>query len=113
MINKINTLIDSLQWAVPFSLLGAIFGNEIRKDVLTPRQRLVVGAFSFVIGPLCGAAANREFGMGEFTSYVIAAIAPTFIFDVIGLVAAVLQSAERDPSGWLKTIASIFPWGRK
>lgn len=112
-MNKLNTLIDSLQWAVPFSLLGAIFGDTIRKDVLTPRQRLVVGVFSFVVGPLCGAAANREFGMGEFTSYVIAAIAPTFIYDVIGLVAAVLQSAEEDPRGWLKAIASIFPWGRK
>lgn len=112
-MNKLNTLIESLQWAVPFSLLGAIFGNEIRKDVLTPRQRLVVGAFSFVIGPLCGAAANREFGMGEFTSYVIAAIAPTFVYDVIGLIVAVLRAAERDPKGWLGAVTSIFPWGRK
>lgn len=112
-MNKLNTLIDSLQWAVPFSLLGAVFGDTIRKDVLTPRQRLVVGLFSFVMGPLCGAAAFREFGTGEFTSYVIAAIAPTFIYDVIGLVAAVIQSAEKDPSGWLKTIASIFTRGRQ
>lgn len=112
-MNKLNTLIDSLQWAVPFSLLGAVFGDAIRKEVLTPRQRLVVGLFSFVMGPLCGAAANREFGAGEFTSYVIAAVAPTFVFDVIGLVAAVIHSAEKDPRGWVGAIASLFPWGRK
>jgi hypothetical protein len=39
-MNKFNTIIDSLQWAAPFSLLGAVFGDTIRKEVLTPRQRL-------------------------------------------------------------------------
>lgn len=112
-MNKLNTLIESLQWAAPFSLLGTVFGDTIRKETLTPRQRVVVGMFSFVMGPLCGAAATREFGAGEYSGYVIAAVAPTFVYDVIGLVAAVIHSAEKDPRGWVGAIASIFPWGRK
>jgi hypothetical protein len=113
MINKINSLIDSLAWAVPFSIVGAVFGDAIRKDALSPRQRVSVGVFSFVLGPLCGAAANREFGIGEFTSYVIASIAPTVVYDFVGLVAALLRAAKDDPRGLAEIVRDLFPWGRK
>lgn len=39
-LGKLQALVDSLAWAVPFSLIGAIFGDAIRKDALTPRQRM-------------------------------------------------------------------------
>lgn len=112
-MNKLNALIDSLAWAVPFSIIGAIFGDAIRKDALTPRQRVSVGLFSFVMGPLCGAAANREFGLGEFTSYAVAAIAPTVIYDAVGLLAAILRAAKDDPRGAIGALKDLFPWGRK
>jgi len=38
MVNKLNALLDSLAWAVPFSVVGAVFGDAIHKDALTPRQ---------------------------------------------------------------------------
>ena len=111
--SKLQALVDSLAWAVPFSVIGALFGDAIRKDVLTPRQRFAVGLFSFVMGPLMGAAANREFGLGEFTSYVVAAFAPTVIYDVVGLAAAVLRSAKDDPRGWIGALKDIFPWSKR
>ena len=112
-MNKLNALMDSLAWAVPFSILGAVFGDAIRKDALTPRQRIAVGLFSFVMGPLSGAAANREFGLGEFTSYAIAAVAPTVVYDLVGLVASVLKSAKDDPRGWLAAVKDMIPWVKR
>ena len=112
-MNKLQALLDSLAWAVPFSVVGAVFGDAIRKDALTPRQRIAVGLFSFVMGPLSGAAANREFGLGEFTSYAIAAVAPTVVYDLIGLFASVLRSAKEDPRGWFASIKDMIPWGKR
>jgi hypothetical protein len=113
MINKINSLLDSLAWAVPFSVVGAVFGDAIRKDALSPRQRVAVGMLCFVVGPLSGAAANREFGLGEFTSYVIASFAPTVAYDFIGMVVALLRAAKDDPRGAFGALRDLFPWGRK
>lgn len=39
-VSKFQALVDSLAWAVPFSIIGAVFGDAIRKDALTPRQAL-------------------------------------------------------------------------
>ena len=47
---------------VPFSLLGAIFGDSIRKDALTRPQRISAGLFSLVVGPVAGLVVMREFG---------------------------------------------------
>ena len=112
-MNKLQALLDSLAWAVPFSVVGAVFGDAIRKDALTPRQRIAVGLLSFVMGPLMGAAANREFGMGEFTSYAIAAVAPTVVYDLVGLFASVLRSAKEDPRGWLAAVKDMIPWVKR
>ena len=112
-MNKLNALVDSLAWAVPFSLIGAVFGDSIRKDALTPRQRVTVGLFSFVIGPLSGAAAYREFGLGEFTSYVIASFAPTVVYDLVGLLAAIIRAAKDDPRGMIGALKDFFPWGKR
>ena len=112
-MNKLNALLDSLAWAVPFSIIGAVFGDAIRKDALTPRQRVAVGLFCFVIGPLSGAAANREFGLGEFTSYVIASFAPTVVYDLVGLVAAIIRAAKDDPRGAIGALKDLFPWGKR
>lgn len=112
-MNKLNAILDSLAWAVPFSLVGAVFGDAIRKDALTPRQRIAVGMFSFMMGPLFGAMANREFHIGEFTSYVIAAIAPTFVYDAVGLVASVIRAAKDDPRDTIAFLRDLLPWGKK
>ena len=112
-MTKLQALWDSLAWAAPFSFVGAFFGDAIRKDALSPRQRVAVGLLSFVMGPLMGAAANREFGLGEFTSYVIAAIAPTFVYDCIGLIATILRIAKEDPRGVAEFIKDFLPWGKK
>lgn len=37
---------DALLVFVPFSLVGAIFGDAIRRDVLTRRQRGIAGLFT-------------------------------------------------------------------
>lgn len=112
-MTKLQALLDSLAWAVPFSIVGAVFGDAIRKDALTPRQRFAAGLFSFVMGPLCGAAANREFGVGEFTAYVIAALAPTVIYDLVGLLAAIIRTAKDDPRDTIAFIKDMLPWGKK
>lgn len=112
-MNKLNAIIDSLAWALPFSLVGAVFGDAIRKDALTPRQRVAVGLFSFMMGPLFGAIANREFGLGEFTSYAIAAVAPTFVYDVVGLFASVIRIAKDDPRGVAEYVKDFLPWVKK
>lgn len=112
-MNKFNAIIDSLAWAVPFSLIGAVFGDAIRKDALTPRQRVAVGLFSFMMGPLFGAIANREFGLGEFTSYAISAVAPTFVYDVVGLFASVIRIAKDDPRGVAEYVKDFLPWVKK
>lgn len=112
-MNKLNALLDSLTWAVPFSIVGAVFGDAIRKDALTPRQRIAVGLFSFVMGPLSGAAANREFGVGEFTAYAIAAIAPTLVYDLVGLAASLIRAAKDDPRDTIAFIKDMLPWGKK
>lgn len=59
------------------------------------------------------AKSNREFGAGEFTSYVIAAFAPSVIYDAVGLVAAVLRAGRDDPRGVLAVLKDLWPWGRK
>lgn len=112
-MNKLNTILDSLAWAVPFSLVGAVFGDAIRKDALTPRQRVAVGLFSFMMGPLFGAIGNREFGLGEFTAYAIAAVAPTFVYDVVGLIASILRAAKDDPKDTAEFLKGLLPWGKK
>ena len=115
-MNKLQATLDalfSLILTVPLSFVGAIFGDAIRKDVLTARQRFAIILFSFVMGPICGAAANREFGVGEFTSYAIAAIAPTVIYDLIGLLAALISAAKNDPRDTAEFLKGLLPWGRK
>lgn len=112
-MNKLNALIENLSWAVPFSLVGALFGDAIRKDALTARQRLAVGLFSLMMGPLCGAAANREFGLGDFTSYVIAAVTPTVTYDLVGLLASIIDAAKNDPRGAIGIVKDLLPWGKK
>lgn len=115
-MNKLQATLDtflSLILTIPLSLVGAIFGDAVRKDVLTRRQRLAIMLMSFVMGPICGAIANRELGVGEFTSYAIAAVAPTVTYDIVGLVAAIIRAAKDDPKDAIEFIKSLLPWGRK
>ena len=113
MTDKLGALWDALAWLVPFSLVGAVFGDAIRKDALTPRQRVAAGLFSLMMGPVCGAAAMREFGWSDFSALAVASVAPTVAYDAIGLVASLLRAAKDDPRGWFAIIKDALPWGRK
>ena len=116
VVNKLQATLDafiSLALTIPLSFIGTFFGDAIRKEVLTARQRFAVMLLSFVMGPICGAIANRELGFGEFTSYAIAAIAPTITYDLIGFVAAIIQAAKNDPKDTIEFLKVLWPWGRK
>jgi hypothetical protein len=113
MSSKLQVLWDALFWLIPFSLVGAVFGDAIRRDALTPRQRVAAGLFSLMVGPLAGAAAMREWGWSDMSALVVAAVAPTVAYDAIGLVASILRAAKDDPRGWLAVIKDALPWGRK
>jgi uncharacterized membrane protein YoaK (UPF0700 family) len=115
-VSKLQATLDafiSLALTIPLSFIGTFFGDAIRKEVLSPRQRFAVMMLSFVMGPICGAIANRELGIGEFTSYAIAAIAPTITYDVIGFVAALIRIAKDDPRGVAEYVKDFLPWVKK
>ncbi len=94
---------------VPFSLLGAIFGDSIRKDALTRPQRISPGLFSLVVGPVAGLVVMREFGWLDVTALGVAAIAPTLAYDTIGAAAAALRWLRENPG----KLAELWPWGKK
>jgi hypothetical protein len=118
MSNRLTILWDALWWLVPFSLVGALFGDAIRKDVMTARQRVIVGAFCLMYGPLMGAVCIREWGWSEFSALAVAAVAPTIAYDVIGLVVAFLRQGRDDPRGWVTLLKdmvvaalnALLPW---
>jgi len=106
-------VVDALLVFIPFSLVGAVFGDAIRRDVLTRRQRGIAGLFCIVLGPVCGRIVISEWGWSDWSGLAVAAIIPTVAYDVVGLIAAVLRGAKDDPRGWLTLIKEMFPWGRK
>ena len=73
MPERLEALWNALWWLVPFSLVGAIFGDAIRRDAMTRRQRVAVGAFCLMLGPLMGAVAIREWQWSEFSALAVAA----------------------------------------
>lgn len=110
MNDKLTALWDALWWLVPFSFVGAIFGDAIRKDVLTRRQRVAVGAFCLMLGPIAGAVAIREWGWTDFAALGVAAVSPTVAYDAIGLVAAVLRYAKDNPDKLREILTGLWPW---
>jgi hypothetical protein len=111
-------ILDALWVFLPFSLIGAVFGDSIRKDVLTRRQRAVAGLFSWMMGPLCGQAVFNDLEWSMWVALAVASAVPTIVFDVIGLVAALLRQPRDDLKGWLVLIkdtlvaalAALLPW---
>jgi hypothetical protein len=104
---------DALLVFIPFSLVGAVFGDAIRRDVLTRRQRGIAGLFCLVLGPVCGRVVISEWQWSDWSGLAVAAIIPTVAYDIVGLVAAVLRGAKDDPRGGLALINEMFPWVRK
>jgi len=104
---------DALLVFIPFSLVGAVFGDAIRRDVLTRRQRGIAGLFCLVLGPVCGRVVISEWNWSDWSGLAVAAIMPTVAYDIVGLFTAVLQKAKEDPRGWITLIKELFPWGRK
>lgn len=111
---------EALLIYAPFSLVGAIFGDSIRKDVLTRRQRIAAAAFSWTMGPALGAATVNELGWSIFTGFVVASAAPTVTYDVIALVKAFLRWGQDDPRSWVTifkdtvvaALSAFLPWRR-
>jgi hypothetical protein len=111
-------IMDALLVFVPFSIIGAIFGDTIRKDVLTRRQRGVAALFCLVLGPVCGRVVMSEWGWSDWTGLAVAAIVPTLAYDIVGLWAAVIRQAKEDPRGWfvlakdalVAALAALLPW---
>ena len=111
-------VMDALLVFVPFSLVGAVFGDAIRKDVLTRRQRGIAGLFCIVLGPVCGRVVISEWGWSDWTGLAVAAIVPTLAYDIVGLWAAVIRQAKEDPRGWLvllkdalvAALQALLPW---
>ncbi|WP_299109781.1 hypothetical protein [uncultured Bradyrhizobium sp.] len=116
MNERIGALVDALWFLIPFSFVGAFFGDSFRRDVLTSRQRVSAGLFALFIGPAAGLLVTREWGWHDVTGFAIAAVVPTLSYDLIVLVAALLSQLRTDPLGGLRkvwdAIAAILP-GRK
>lgn len=110
MPDRFTALWDALFWLIPFSFVGALFGDAIRKDVLNRRQRVAVGLFCMMLGPVLGATAIREWNWSDFAALSIAAVVPTVTYDVIGLVAALLRYVRENPDKIREMLASLLPW---
>lgn len=111
-------ILEALLIFAPFSLIGAIFGDTIRKDVLTRRQRAAAALFSWVMGPLLGWATVSDLGWSLVTGLAVASAAPTVTYDVIALVKAFLRQMQDDPRSWVTilrdtlvaALSALLPW---
>lgn len=111
---------EALLIFAPFSLIGAFFGDAIRKDVLTRRQRAAASLFSWIMGPVLGMVTVNDLGWSMFTGFAVAAAAPTVTYDVIALFRAFLRQMQDDPRGWVTIVkdtlvaalAALLPWRR-
>ncbi|WP_020697716.1 hypothetical protein [Reyranella massiliensis] len=109
---------EALLIFAPFSVVGAFFGDSIRKDVLTRRQRMAASAFSWIMGPVLAAVTVNDLGWSIYTGFAVAAAAPTVTYDVIALVRAFLLQAKDDPRSWVvilkdllvAALAALLPW---
>jgi hypothetical protein len=109
---------EALLIFAPFSVVGAFFGDSIRKDVLTRRQRMAASAFSWVMGPVLAAVTVNDLGWSVYTGFAVAAAAPTVTYDVIALVRAFLLQAKDDPRSWIvilkdllvAALSALLPW---
>lgn len=111
-------ILDALLVFVPFSLIGAVFGDAIRKDVLTRRQRGAAGLFCLVLGPLMGMVAIHEWHWSDVSGLAVAAVVPTLAYDAIGLAGSILRQGKEDPRGWaaiakdtvVAVLGALLPW---
>ncbi|WP_289294534.1 hypothetical protein [uncultured Reyranella sp.] len=121
IVDKVDTL---ALWLLPPSLLGALFGDAFRKDLLTPRQRLAAFALTVMLSPLAGMAAGKEWGWHPYTCGVITTLAAALGVDLIALAVAVVREFRTDPwaasgktADAIKRIAdallSFVPWRTK
>lgn len=121
ILERIDTL---ALWLLPPSLLGALFGDAFRKDLLTPRQRLAAFGVTVAISPLAGLAAWKEWGWHPYTCGVITTLAAALAVDLIALLVAVVREFRSDPwvaagktADAIKRLAdallSFMPWRAK
>lgn len=111
-------IVEALLIFVPFSLIGAIFGDTIRKDILTRRQRMVAALFSWTMGPVLGAATVNDLDWSIYTGLAIAAVVPTVTYDIIALTKAFLRQVQDDPRSWVTilkdtlvaALSALLPW---
>jgi len=109
---------EALLIFAPFSVVGAFFGDSIRKDVLTRRQRMAASAFSWIMGPVLAAVTVNDLGWSIYAGFVVAAAAPTVTYDAIALIKAFLRWGQDDPRSWVTifkdtlvaALSALLPW---
>ena len=108
--------LDVLAPFIPFSLVGALFGDAFRKDILSPRQRVVAALTMLFLGPALALSVARELGLSEYTGAVVSVLFAALGTDLIGVVVALTRQVRDDPLGTLgkvkDLIAGLMPWRR-
>lgn len=116
MIDTLGRWLDALAPFMPFSLVGALFGDAFRKDILTRRQRVAAGLAMLFLGPAMGMSVAREFGLSEYTGAVVSVLFAALGTDLIGVLVALIRQFKDDPSGMLSKlrdlVMSLLPWRR-
>lgn len=97
-------ILDVLWPLVPPSIVGAFFGDTLRKDVLTARQRIAAFLAMAVLGPLGGVGIAREFALSDYTAAALAIVIAALGTDLIGLAVAIIRQFREDPIGALVKI---------
>jgi hypothetical protein len=98
-MQKLQALADVLWPFVPPSIVGALFGDTLRKDALSRGQRVAAFAVSAVLGCLAGPGLAAEYRLSVYTGAAFAVVIAAIGTDLIGLAVAVIRQFRDDPVG--------------
>lgn len=107
LLAKIDVLLLIL---LPPSLLGALFGDTMRKDVLSLRQRGVAFAVMAVLGIVSGASMSRAWGWDYYGACGITILISSLGTDLVGLIAGLLRWGRENPEKVKDLLAGLIPW---
>lgn len=108
MIAKMQALADVLWPFVPPSIIGALFGHSLRRDVLSRPQQVSAFAFSATLGCLIGPGLAAEYNLSPYTGAAIAIVVAAMGTDMIGLAVAVIRQFRDDPIGFANKIKDFL-----
>jgi len=96
-LERLGVIADVLVPFLPPAIIGTFFGDALRKDVLTPRQRAVAFLAMAVFGALAGVSVAREYSLSEYTGAAFAVIISAIGTDLFGLAVAVIRQFRDNP----------------